>query len=130
MEGSRERAYAIRDGILYSVVSSRMNQVNELKSAQVGAPMSMGRASKTRLQRRGVKQSGEIDIEFKIVEYTICHTPKLGLDEYVSGKSLGGGVEMLCRIWWGGDERGMVMDGDDEAVVGRLGTWRSSKVVA
>ncbi|GJT41049.1 hypothetical protein Tco_0940914 [Tanacetum coccineum] len=44
--------------------------------------------------------------------------------------AVGGGVEMLCRIWWGGDERGMVMDGDDEAVVGRLGTWRSSKVVA
>ncbi|GJW93039.1 hypothetical protein Tco_0172711 [Tanacetum coccineum] len=70
MEGARERAYAIRDGILYAVVSSRMNQVNELKSAQVGAPMSMGRAFKTRLRRRGVKQSGEIDIEFKIVEYT------------------------------------------------------------
>ncbi|GJX94988.1 hypothetical protein Tco_0349574 [Tanacetum coccineum] len=35
MEGARERAYAIRDGILYAVVSSRMNQVNELKSAQV-----------------------------------------------------------------------------------------------
>ncbi|GJX02422.1 hypothetical protein Tco_0186335 [Tanacetum coccineum] len=34
MEGARERAYAIRDGILYAVVSSRMNQVNELKSAQ------------------------------------------------------------------------------------------------
>ncbi|GJS09834.1 hypothetical protein Tco_0366630 [Tanacetum coccineum] len=32
--------------------------------------------------------------------------------------------------WWGGDERGMVMDGDDEAVVGRLGTWRNSRVVA
>ncbi|GKA10949.1 hypothetical protein Tco_0690382 [Tanacetum coccineum] len=44
--------------------------------------------------------------------------------------AVGGGVEMLCRIGWGGDERGMVMDGDDEAVVGRLGTWRSSKVVA
>ncbi|GJS93628.1 hypothetical protein Tco_0800596 [Tanacetum coccineum] len=36
MEGARERAYAIRDGILYAVVSSRMNQVNELKRAQVG----------------------------------------------------------------------------------------------
>ncbi|GJW79019.1 hypothetical protein Tco_0140701 [Tanacetum coccineum] len=44
--------------------------------------------------------------------------------------AVGGGVEMLCRIWWGGDERGMVMDGDDEAVVGRLGTWRNSRVVA
>ncbi|GJW28378.1 hypothetical protein Tco_0045253 [Tanacetum coccineum] len=36
------------------------------------APMSMGRASRTRLQRRGAKQSGEIDIEFKIAdEYTV-----------------------------------------------------------
>ncbi|GKG27765.1 hypothetical protein Tco_0406092, partial [Tanacetum coccineum] len=39
------------------------------------------------------------------------------------------GLRWWCS-WWGGDEKGMVMDGDDEAVVGRLGTWRNSKVVA
>ncbi|GKD80301.1 hypothetical protein Tco_1342922 [Tanacetum coccineum] len=39
------------------------------------------------------------------------------------------GLRWWCS-WWGGDERRMVMDGDDEAVVGRLGTWRNSKVVA
>ncbi|GJW21475.1 hypothetical protein Tco_0032097 [Tanacetum coccineum] len=43
-----------------------------LKDGGEGALMSMGRVFKTRLRRRGVKQSGEVDIVFKIVdEYTI-----------------------------------------------------------
>ncbi|GKF39092.1 hypothetical protein Tco_0119153, partial [Tanacetum coccineum] len=38
----------------------------------IGALMSMGRVFETRLRRRRVKQSGEIDIEFKTVnEYTV-----------------------------------------------------------
>nr|GEU66194.1 hypothetical protein [Tanacetum cinerariifolium] len=72
MRGVREKAYAIGGRTLHAVVSSMMNQIHYLKSAQVGALMSMERVFKTRLQRRGVKQSGEIDIDFKIVdEYTV-----------------------------------------------------------
>ncbi|GKA36135.1 hypothetical protein Tco_0722626 [Tanacetum coccineum] len=37
------------------------------KTYAIGALMSMGRVSETRLRRQGVKQSGEIDIEFKTV---------------------------------------------------------------
>ncbi|GJR68387.1 hypothetical protein Tco_0014452 [Tanacetum coccineum] len=36
MGGAREKAYAIDGGILYAVVSSRMNPIHQLKSAQVG----------------------------------------------------------------------------------------------
>ncbi|GKC98090.1 hypothetical protein Tco_1168365, partial [Tanacetum coccineum] len=75
MGGAHGRVYAIGGGILHVVVSSKMNQIHQFKSAQVGggghddadALMSMERVFKTRLRRRGVKQSGEIDIEFKIV---------------------------------------------------------------
>ncbi|GJW18110.1 putative reverse transcriptase domain-containing protein [Tanacetum coccineum] len=44
----------------------------DIQSIRIGALMSMGRVSETRLRRRRVKQSEEIDIEFKTVnEYSI-----------------------------------------------------------
>ncbi|GKA57228.1 hypothetical protein Tco_0756416 [Tanacetum coccineum] len=49
----------------------------------IGALMSMGRVFKTRLRRRGVKLSGEIDIEFKIVNEYSVKVNKIKLDDAI-----------------------------------------------
>ncbi|GJZ71242.1 hypothetical protein Tco_0635093 [Tanacetum coccineum] len=83
MGGAHGRAQVIRDEISYSVslyilkdpskVLSIRGSHNSRDSISLkGTLMSMGRVFKTRLRRRGVKQSGEIDIEFRIAdEYTV-----------------------------------------------------------
>ncbi|GJR09605.1 hypothetical protein Tco_0792257 [Tanacetum coccineum] len=70
-----------------------------------GTLMSMGRVFKTRLQRRGVKQLGKIDIEFKITdEYTV----KVNDD---------------VMMWWSWD------GGDDDGEVGLMMEVRRLEMV-
>nr|GEV22644.1 hypothetical protein [Tanacetum cinerariifolium] len=58
------------------------------------AQMSMGRVFKTHLRRRRVKQSGEIDIEFKIVdEYT-------GKVNKIEGRGKGDAMMVVAGVGW------------------------------
>ncbi|GJR36453.1 hypothetical protein Tco_1212137 [Tanacetum coccineum] len=84
--------------------------------------MSMGRVFKTRLRRRGAKQFGKINIEFKIAdEYMVKFRRRLSHGGVEAEVAVGcGGVE---RQWWwlmassvdisGGWRRWMMMAGQD-----------------
>nr|GEV61657.1 hypothetical protein [Tanacetum cinerariifolium] len=100
MGGVREKAHAIGGGILHAVVSALMN---------------MDRVFKTRLRRRRVKQSGEIDIEFKMVEEYMVIVVKMkwgGEGDAVMlarwFRHAAVRVEMVERRWW---RRGVVVCG-------------------
>ncbi|GJR97538.1 protein VAC14 [Tanacetum coccineum] len=76
------------------------------------ALMSTGRVFKTRLQRRGVKQSGEIDMEFKIVDE---YTEEIEVEMVDDSGDVVAVVIMWRRwMWW----RGGVGWGDDVVVRG------------
>ncbi|GJU41437.1 reverse transcriptase domain-containing protein [Tanacetum coccineum] len=78
---------------------------NRTRIMDVSALMSMGRVFKTRLWRRGVKLSGEIDIVFKIVdEYTVkVNKIKVGMVLYaLTTKKLNDATRMVLsryRLW-------------------------------
>ncbi|GJS30362.1 hypothetical protein Tco_0490982 [Tanacetum coccineum] len=109
---------------------SNVCKVRRLSSAEAKgcALMSMGRVFKTHLRRRGVKQSGEIDIEFKIVdEYTVKSGGVVKVVEMVVVAVMAA-EEVVTRwlrwSWCSGDEDGGEVMVQRLVVVSRRERWR------
>ncbi|GJS68301.1 hypothetical protein Tco_0682866 [Tanacetum coccineum] len=97
MGGARGRAYAIGGGILYAVVSSRMNQIHELKSAQVVQV----RPSDSAEWWRGHGGDEEIEVETVVTWFG-------GSEVVLAGAGWRGGEMMVWRGVGCGDEGGAV----------------------